>query len=127
MITMAARFWHEEAQRVLVRGETLSKMSHRPLHFSYKVFLNRIMPLAAAAVHAGNGDSQLLTGLYIGQELRREGHLGIRPRAHTGHGGSDVILELAHRTSQRKDGRIVTPLGGPRERRDSVRCRYLSG
>ena len=56
MVTMSAREWLDEAHRVLVRGETLSKMSHCPLCFNFKVFLAVMMPLAAAAVEAGLPD-----------------------------------------------------------------------
>ena len=113
MVTMLAKWWHAEAQRVLVRGESLSRMSHRPHHITFQVMLANMMPLAAAAVDAGRGDSQLLTGLYSGQELRQEGHLGARADGHMGPEGNEIIRELAARTSKRDTGRIVTPLGGP--------------
>ena len=56
MVTMSAREWLDEAHRVLVRGETLSKMSHCPLCFYFKVVLAAMMPLAVAAVEAGRPD-----------------------------------------------------------------------
>ena len=121
LVTMSAQWWHAEAQRVLVRGETTSKMSHRPHHLAFKVVLARMMPLAAAAVAAGRGDMPL-TGLYIGQEMRKEGSLGGRWQEHTGSGGCENIMELACRTSKRPIGRIVTPLGGP----VVVECRFLA-
>jgi len=56
MVTMFARDWLDEAHRVLVRGETLSKMSHCPLCFNFKIVLAAMTPLAAAAAEAGLPD-----------------------------------------------------------------------
>jgi hypothetical protein len=109
MITMSARDWLDEAHRVLVRGETLSKMSHCPLSFNFKVVLAAMMPLAVAAVEAGLPD-ELLTSTYVGQELRAEGFFGQRMRDHMGTSGNANIREIACRTSKRGSGHIVTPL-----------------
>jgi hypothetical protein len=109
MLTMPARDWLNEALRVLVRGETLSKMSHCPLRFNFKVVLAAMMPLAAAAVEAGLPD-ELLTSTYVGQELRAEGCFGQRMRDHMGTSGNANIREIAYRTSKRRSGHIITPL-----------------
>ena len=110
MATMPAREWHSEGHRVLVLGETLSKMSHRPLLFNFKVVLADMMPLAIALCEAGRG-AEMLTLKYIGQELRAAGCIGERLGEHMGRGGNGNIREIACRTAVRgSEGRIVTPL-----------------
>jgi hypothetical protein len=74
--------------------------------------LMQILDLAARLVAVGKGD-QLLTAVYVGQELRgvQSDARFLRVFEHGTLSGSDVIAELIYLTSRKEKGVVCTPIG----------------
>ena len=107
LVTMTARQWLLECERVLVKGERVSLVFGNHLPLGYRVALARMYPLAKKAK-----PDDMLTDIYVGQERR-----GMKSKTkfgrvwqHTTSAGNMNIAQLQFVTSKR-EGFVCSPLG----------------
>ena len=107
LLTMTARQWLDEYERVIVTGERVSLIFGDDLPLGYRIALVRTAHVAKTAK-----PDDKLTDVYIGQEHRGNKSKGLYGRAkqHTTFYGSHNICQLQFVTSKR-EGFIVTPAG----------------
>ena len=107
LLTMTALQWRNECHRVLVIGERVSLVFGGDLPIGYRVMLARMLPLAEAA-----GDTEWLTGTYIGQENRGATSKSKcdRWQQHMTKQGCLNIAQIKFVTN-RRGGFVCTPLG----------------
>jgi hypothetical protein len=116
MVTLAARDWLQECNRLLVTGEGISLMFGTKVGLGFKIVVNDSAPMAQALCDAGRG-AELLTGFYVGKTNESRPKTGVyddrlkRFWAHAFREGNDNIAELLFFTSKRTDGKRCEGVG----------------
>jgi hypothetical protein len=115
LVSMRARAWLDEAERVVVRGERWSRMLDRPVSLGYCIFLANMLPVARAAVDTGHED-KMLEGTYVGQELKAAltGDRFQRVRQAGTLGGNSNIAEVILALGRGDNKVLCMPLGHAR-------------
>lgn len=112
-VTMTARLWVAEANRVLVAGESSSRTLGGDLPLGWRIVCAEALAVANSALAASGGaDDPVITALYVGQERRT----GVKTRfnrvwEHGTKAGNGNVAQLRFFTSRMTAGRECMPAG----------------
>ena len=116
LVSLSAADWKRECDRVLLRGEARSLLTHEELDWGYFAMLEDVRELADYLVHTEQG-AKPLTAVYIGRECHGETSKTRTDRvfahgvAGKSSGSNSNVRELLSFTNRKPDATLQMPLG----------------